>query len=110
MRDLSRLRERFLRDEPAVRLGNLASDLQRLSGWVSQRRSDEEIVDLIREMAWMMEWTGVLGLPDLADIQRELCRWRGIWPLEPARPLLALRASRMSQRLLDLSGFGASPA
>jgi len=110
MRDLTRLRERFLRDEPAIRLGNLASDLRRLAGWVSQRRPDEEIVDLIREMAWMMEWTGDLALPDLADMQRELCRWRAIWPLEPARPVLALRASQMSQRLLDISGLGAPPS
>jgi hypothetical protein len=110
LKDLSHLRERFLRDEPAVRLGNIASDLQRLSTWVSQRRSDEAVVGLIREMAAMMEWTGDLALPDLAEMQRELCRWRGIWPLEPARPLLALRASQMSQRLLDLSGLPGGPA
>jgi hypothetical protein len=85
LRDLARLRERFVRDEPAVRLGNLASDLKRLSTWVNQRRSDGEVIDLIREVAWMMEWPGDLALPDLADMQRELCRWRSIWPLRVQR-------------------------
>jgi hypothetical protein len=109
MRDLTRLKERFLRDNPAVRMGNLASDLHRLSTWVRTGRADEAIVDLMREVAWMMEWMGDQATPELADLQREICRWRRIWPMESARSLLALWTQQMADRLLAASGLLDSP-
>lgn len=109
MRDLVRLRDRFTRDLPAVRMGNLASDLLRLGEWVRMRRADAAIVDLMREIAWMMEWSGECATVDLAEMQREICRWRRVWPVEPARSILALRAQHMSTRVLELSGLLGSP-
>jgi len=88
-----------------VRMGNLASDLLRLSKWVQAGRSDEAIVDLMRQIAWIMEWTGDLASAELADMQREICRWRRAWPVEQARRILALRASQMSSRILEWSGL-----
>jgi len=105
MKDLKRMRERFIRDSSAVRMGNLASDLLRLSKWVQAGRSDEAIVDLMRQIAWIMEWTGDLASAELADMQREICRWRRVWPVEQARRILALRASQMSSRILEWSGL-----
>ena len=105
MRDLKKMRERYLRDVKPVRMGNLASSLLRLSNWVRMRHKDETIVDLMREIAWFMEWNGDLALRELADMQREICRWRRIWPDEQARSLLALRAHQMSSRVLELSGL-----
>ena len=105
MRNLQRLRERYLRDEPPVRLGNLASDLLRLGQWVQMRRNDDEIVDLMREIAWCMEWVGDSATAELADMQREICRWRRAWPAESARSILALRARQMSERVLEMSGL-----
>jgi len=110
MRDLAKLRERYLRDMPAVRMGNLASDLLRLSQWVRMRRADGAVIDLMREIAWMMEWSGEGATEELADMQRELCRWRRIWPVESARSLMALRAQQMSDRILAMSGLLESPA
>lgn len=104
MRDLKRLRERFLQDEPAIRMGHIASNLLRLSQWIRMRRSDEAIVDLMREIAWLMEWTGECATAELADMQREICRWRHVWPMESARPILAWRLQRMSARSLEMSG------
>ena len=105
MRDLKRMHERFIRDGSSVRLGNLASDLLRLNKWILMRHQDEAIVDLMREIAWLMEWSGDLGLAELADMQREICRWRRAWPIEKARHILALRASQMSNRILAWSGL-----
>ena len=105
MRDLKMMRERFIRDGNPVRLGNLASDLLRLSKWIQARHNDEAIVDLMREIAWFMEWSGDLALAELADMQREICRWRRAWPIEQARHILALRASQMSNRVLAWSGL-----
>jgi len=99
------MRERFIRDSSAVRMGNLASDLLRLSKWVQAGRSDEAIVDLMRQIAWIMEWTGDLASAELADMQREICRWRRAWPVEQTRSILALRASQMSSRILEWSGL-----
>jgi hypothetical protein len=105
MRDLKRMRERYVRDEAPVRLGNLASDLLRLSNWVRTQQKDESVVDLMREIAWFLEWTGDLALPELVDMQREICRWRRVWPVDSARSILAFRALRMSNRALELSGL-----
>jgi hypothetical protein len=105
MRDLKRMRERYLRDGKPIRMGNLASSLLRLSNWVQNRQRDEAIVDLMREIAWFMEWNGDLASAELADMQREICRWRRVWPLEQARGILLLRALQMSNRILELSGL-----
>ena len=61
MKDLKRMHERFIRDENSVRMGNLASDLLRLSKWVQTGRNDEAIIDLMRQIAWLMEWSGNLA-------------------------------------------------
>jgi len=105
MRELKRMRERYLRDERLVRMGNLASNLLRLSNWVRIREKDEAIIDLMREVAWFMEWNGDFASPELADMQREICRWRRIWPVEEVRAILALRTLQMSNRILELSGL-----
>jgi hypothetical protein len=105
MKDFKRMRERFIRDGSVVRMGNLASDLLRLSKWIQTRHNDEAIVDLMRQIAWLMEWTGDLASAELADMQREICRWRHIWPVEQARGQLASRAHQMSNRVLELSGL-----
>ena len=108
MNDLPQRRERFLRDGRDRRLGNIASNLLRLSGWLQAGRDPQATVDLIQETAAMIEWTGDDATEELVDVQRELCRWRRIWPLEPARSLLAFRARQMSDRVLELSGLTAS--
>jgi len=105
MKDLNRMRERFIRDGSSVRLGNLASSLLRLNKWILMGRNDEAIVDLMREIAWFMEWSGDLALAELADMQREICRWRRTWPVEQTRTILALRALQMSNRILEWSGL-----
>jgi hypothetical protein len=105
MRDLKKMRERYLRDETSVRMGNMASDLLRLSKWVQNRHKDETIVDLMREIAWLMEWSGDPPSPELPDMQREICRWRRVWPVEQARSILAFRARQMSDRILEWSGL-----
>ena len=109
MRDLKKMKERYLRDGGPVRMGNLASSLLRLSSWVRTEHPDEAVVDLMREIAWFMEWSGDLASLELANMQREICRWRRIWPVEQARSILAFRALQMSNRVLELSGLSSPP-
>jgi len=110
MKDLKRMRERFIRDGSPVRMGNLASNLLRLSKWIETGHNDEAIVDLMREIAWLMEWSGDLASAELADMQREICRWRRVWPVEQARHIVTLRAFQMSNRILEQSGLLGQPA
>ena len=105
MRDIKRMRDRYFQDSAPVRMGNLASSLLRLSQWVKKHHGDAAIIDLMREIAWFMEWNGDLALAELPDMQREICRWRRIWPIEKARSILALRSLQMSRRTLELSGL-----
>lgn len=109
MRDLKKMQARYVRDEWPVRLGNLASNLLRLSKWIKMQQDDQAIIDLMRESAWFIEWTApdtpVDVMVKLIDVQRELCLWRRIWPVDVARPLLALRARHMSEHVLELSGL-----
>jgi len=105
MKDLKSIRDRFIRDEAPIRMGNLASNLLRLSKWIQTGHNDEAIVDLMRQIAWLMEWSGDFASAELADMQREICRWRRVWPVEQARQTLALRASQMSRLILESSGL-----
>ena len=105
MRDIKKMRDRYLRDSDSVRLGNLASSLLRLNQWVRMPERDRASIDLMREICWFLEWNGQMALVELVDMQREICRWRKVWPLEKARSVLAFRALRMSDRLLTLSGL-----
>jgi hypothetical protein len=99
------MRERYLRDSGPVRLGNLASSLLRLNHWLAKHHRDDAIIDLMREIAWYMEWNGDMALPELVDMQREMCRWRRVWPVEQTRSILAFRALQISNRVLELSGL-----
>jgi hypothetical protein len=105
--DLAALRAQFERQAEPARLGSIASELARLSTWVRVRRPDAAVTDMIREIAWLMEWTGGAANRTLADMQRELCRWRRAWPAEAARPVLELRARQMAERLAGMSELGA---
>ena len=105
MKDIKRMRERYLQDSGSTRLGNLASNLLRLNHWLRNHHSDDAVIDLMREIAWLMEWSGDMAVVELVDMQREICRWRRVWPVEQACPILAFRALQMSNRILELSGL-----
>lgn len=103
------LRDRYLQDEWPRQLGNLASTLARLGARVGDPRYDQITSDLLREGALFIEWSASHVPPhlvgDLATMQRELCLWWRVWPVETARPLLAFRARTMSDQVLEWSGL-----
>ncbi len=100
-------RERYERMAWQQQLGNLASTLARLSSRCSRLEHDPLVADLLREAALLIEWsaphTPPALHPDLAAMQREVLAWRQHWPLDQARPLLALRARQMSEALLRMA-------
>jgi len=105
MKDLNKMRERYLKDAVPVRLGNIASEILRLSGWLKDARMDAAAMKQVRMIAWLLEWSGDTGRPELADMQRELCRWRRMGIPRDERMPYVLRAREMSEQILNLSGL-----
>lgn len=106
--------ERYVRMTWQQQLGNLASTLARLSSRCSRPEHDPLVANLLREAAMLIEWsaphTPPALRPDLAAMQREVLAWRCAWPLDQARPLLALRARQMSEALLRMAGLTGATA
>jgi len=80
-----------------------------LGSRATDARYDQIVAELLHEGALLMEWCAP-NVPldiaaSLAAMQRELVLWRRIWPDDPARALLALRARQMSDQLLEVAGF-----
>ena len=111
--DWRKLRERYLRDEWPIRLGNLASTLGRISSAANNPATAATVSSSLRESMLMIEWN-LRGTPsevlvELAQMQAELGLWSRGWEAvaqSPAlRSLLARRAREMSDRSLELSGL-----
>jgi hypothetical protein len=107
------IRERYLRDEPRIRLGGLASNLARIQSFSGYADNKDEVVRLVEESAFFVEWTAV-DLPDdekvlLADLQRLLVAWQRswhvIWEDQSRRDQVAREAGLWSQRILRLAGL-----
>ncbi len=101
--------KRYARLTWQQQLGNLASTLARLSSRCSCPEHDPVVTYLLREAAVLIEWSAPHAPPalhpDLAAMQREVLAWRDRWPLDQARPLLALRARQMSEALPRMAGL-----
>jgi len=101
------LYERYRQLDWPQQLGNLASTLARISTRAASSQYDALVTDLLREAALLIEWSAKAVPPplllDLAPLQRELFLWHRVWPQETLRPLLALQARHMSDRLLRVA-------
>ena len=107
------IRERYLRDQPEIRLGGLASNLARIQSFTGHPDHEDEVARLVEESACFIEWTAG-DLPDddrpvLLDLQRLLVRWRRSWHLiwtdQDRRAEVAREAGAWSQRILRVAGL-----
>lgn len=103
------LRERYKKMSWKQQLGNMASTLARVANNATVSDHDEVVVMCLREAACFIEWSAHDVPPsfllELAAMQRELLAWQRAWPIEVARPLLALHARSQSDRILQMAGF-----
>ncbi len=103
------LRERYQKMSWQQQLGNMASTLARVSNNATVSEHDEVVSMCLREAACFIEWSSPNAPPELllelAAMQRELLAWQRTWPIEAARPLLALHARSQSDRILQMAGF-----
>lgn len=113
MKDWKAIRERYLRDELAVRLGGLAANLSRIKSFATHDASREAVESMIDESKFFIEWTAaeaeVNTAAELVELQIQLARWQynwaGIWDDPVLRSKLAEESAAWSQRVLEMSGL-----
>ena len=113
MKDMEKLRERFLRDPLPRRLGGLAATLGRISS-SARRSTDPNIVsNLLDEAKHLIEWTAADTEPEtaaeLVEIQTMITLWQRAWDEVSQSPkqrlLLSVQAKNWSDKALDFSGL-----
>lgn len=113
MRNWNVLKERYLRDELPIRLGNLASNLTRIKSRCQNVANRELVESLLQESKLFIEWTArdaeVEIAAELVELQIQLSLWQycmgRIWDDGSQRMLFAEQAKDWSERVLNLSGL-----
>ena len=113
MTNIEQRREKYLRQPMPRRLGNLASNLNRIATYSDGSFSKESIFELIRESQYFAEWTaGDASLEltlSLVDMQRQLARWKihwdDVWENETEKTQMQQVAKLWSDRLIEHSGL-----
>jgi hypothetical protein len=113
MKNHAAIRERYLRDSVAVRLGGLAANLARIKSFSDHPDHQDVVLTLVEESKYFIEWTA----PDaalhvqalLVDIQVQLAlwhlRWNDIWADPIQRTSVAEQADNWSKKVLKMSGL-----
>ncbi|MDI6807547.1 MAG: hypothetical protein QME66_01010 [Candidatus Eisenbacteria bacterium] len=113
MKDLTAIRERYLRDDLPVRLGGLAANLSRIRSFASNDANREAVEGLLEESKFFIEWTApeaeIDAAAELVQLQILLTcwqhRWKSIWADPVERAKVAEQSSSWAKRILDLSGL-----
>ncbi|MBD2310209.1 hypothetical protein H6G20_00750 [Desertifilum sp. FACHB-1129] len=113
MKDWNALKERYLRDDLPIRLGNLASNLTRIKSRCQNPANGEVVESLLQESKLFIEWTAldaeVEVAAELVELQVQLACWQyswaRIWHDAEQRMMLREQARIWSEKVLDMSGL-----
>jgi len=116
MRDIVPRRERYMRDDLAIRLGGLAANLRRMRSFAALVGGEDAVASLVEESKYFIEWTAsdapVDTAAQLVHLQVGLARWQLNWAQRwsdsSQRQQLGEQALAWSERVLRLSGLLAS--
>lgn len=104
MGNLEEIKKRFLKNSLSVRLGCIASDLARISSFISIRNSQQVVNDIIEESKFFIEWTAPNASLDiqeqLVNLQVKLALLKGSKKTE-----IAKLTENWSNKILKLSGL-----
>jgi hypothetical protein len=111
--NLEQGREKYLRQSMPRRLGNLASNLNRIATYSNGSFSKESIFELIRESQYFAEWTANDASLELTlsivDMQRQLARWKlhwdEVWQDKTRKVQMQEQAKLWSETMLEHSGL-----
>ncbi len=108
MKDVAALKARYEQDEPAVRLGGLASNLSRIA-WFADQAKLAHATPVFRESKYFAEWAAPGCSADLqgllAELQVELALWERRWERGSQPSRIAQDAQHWSATLLEASGL-----
>jgi len=113
MKNFEQKRERYMRDELAIRLGGLAANLARVRSASRNPMNRDVVFSLFEESKFFIEWTAAeatLGTTEeLVDLQIQLAVWqrslRSVWDDEKARDEIGSTSMTWSNRLIERSGL-----
>ena len=113
MTNATAIRERFLRDLPPRRIGNVAANLARMSTFAAETEHSDLVCHLAEESALFIDWAAPDAEPEIQceflTLQRLLVSWtrswKGIWENPQEREHMRKDAAEWSQRLLRLAGL-----
>jgi hypothetical protein len=113
MTNAAAIKERFLRDSPSRRLGNVAANLARIEAFAAEPDHSEIVRHLAEESAFFIEWAApdveLEAQCELLALQRLLVNWTrswaDVWEDSQRRAVMRETAGRWSQRLLRLAGL-----
>lgn len=113
MTNLTKRRERYLKDSLPIRLGGIAANLARIGSTASNPSNGEAVRSMLYESKHFIEWTAadfpseIAG--ELVDLQIELAvrqsRWEKEIPQESDRIDIGHWARQRSQTVLQHSGL-----
>lgn len=105
MQNLEEIKKRFLKENLAVRLGGIASNLARLESFSRIPNNKKVIQDLIEESKFFIEWTA----PQASlDIQEELVKLQvqlALWGYSRKTKGIVEYADKSAKKILKLSGL-----
>lgn len=113
MRDMTAIRERYLRDGLPIRLGGLAANLARMKSFSALSQAREAVEGLIEESKFFIEWAApeaeLETQVELVQLQLQLSIWQAswneLWDNPESRQTVSTSADQWSQRVLDMSGL-----
>ena len=116
MKNMERIRDRYLKEPLPQRLGGLAASLARISSSARRSSGAAEVAVMLEECRYFIEWTAAGAEPeaaaDMVDIQLLLTMWCSAWSdaqkIPAQRMILSVLAKGWSDRVLDYSGLAQS--
>jgi len=113
MKDWTAIRERYLCDSLAVRLGGLAANLSRMRLFAAHDAAEASVNNLLEESKYFIEWTAaefdINVAAELVRLQLQLALWQlnwtHIWHDEERRKEMAIESAMWSKRVLEMSGL-----
>jgi hypothetical protein len=113
VKDVDRLRERFLQDPLPRRLGGLAATLGRISSSARNASDPNVTARLLDEAKHLIEWTAANTEPEaaaeLVRMQTMISLWQSAWEEASQNPkqriILSVQAKQWSDKAIDFSGL-----
>jgi hypothetical protein len=113
MKNLERIKARYIKDPWPTRLAGLAADLGRVSSSARPTTGGEGVALMLEESQYFIEWTAAELDPEIAaelvNIQIMIALWRRAWPEVQHNPrqrvILSLQAKLWADQILGYAGY-----